>query len=254
MKSILITSFTIIAAGSLSVPGYVLAQTEAEDDSAAKAEIEEIFVTGSRLKRDSFNVSTPLVSLDNEALKDAGLGSLAQILIDEVPSIFEGSSNMNTQSSIGSTGLTTMNLRQMGSNRTLTLIDGRRTVSNTYSGNYVSLNTIPRGMIERVEVVTGGSTATYGSDAIAGVVNIITQQDQEGFSFYARAGQTSEGGGEEYTINADYGTSFADGRGYLFAGVTYDEEQGIFNKDRDRAAIEADYDYNTSELCNEMQT
>jgi len=254
MKPILITTLAISAVASLAMAGPVLAQTEAEDDSAAKADIEEIFVTGSRLRRDSFNVSTPLVSLDNEALKDAGLGSLAQILIDEVPSIFEGSSNMNTQSSIGSTGLTTMNLRQMGSNRTLTLIDGRRTVSNTYSGNYVSLNTIPRGMIERVEVVTGGSTATYGSDAIAGVVNIITQQDQEGFSFYARAGQTSEGGGEEYTINADYGTSFADGRGYLFAGVTYDEEQGIFNKDRDRAAIEADYDYNTSELCNEMQT
>jgi len=254
MKSILITSFTIIAAGSLSVPGYVLAQTEAEDDSAAKAEIEEIFVTGSRLKRDSFNVSTPLVSVDNEVITDAGLGSLAQILIDEVPAIFEGSSNMNTQSSIGSTGLTTMNLRQLGSNRTLTLIDGRRTVSNTYSGNYVSLNTIPRGMIERIEVVTGGSTATYGSDAIAGVVNLITEQDKEGFSFYARGGLTSEGGGEEYTISADYGNSFADGRGYLFAGVTYDEEQGIFNKDRDRAAIEADYDYNTTELCNEMQT
>jgi outer membrane receptor protein involved in Fe transport len=136
----------------------------------------------------------------------------------------------------------------------LTLIDGRRTVSNTYSGNYVSLNTIPRGMIERIEVVTGGSTAIYGSDAIAGVVNIITQQDQEGFSFYARGGTTSEGGGEEFTLNADYGLSFADGRGYFFAGVTYDEEQGIFNKDRSRAQIEASYDYDADLLCNAMDT
>jgi len=85
-------------------------------------------------------------------------------------------------------------------------------------------------------------------------VNIITEQDKEGFSFYARTGTTSEGGGDEYTLNADYGTSFAGGRGYLFAGVTYDEEKGIENKDRSQAQIEADFDYNTTELCNEMQT
>jgi outer membrane receptor protein involved in Fe transport len=235
---------------AMAGPLWAQVETEADDNEA----IEEIFVTGSRLARDSFNVSTPLVSVDNQMLQDAGLGSVAQILIDEVPSLFESSSNMNTQSSIGSTGLTTINLRQLGTNRTLSLIDGRRTVSNSYSGNYVSLNTIPRGMIERVEVVTGGSSATYGSDAIAGVVNIITEQDKEGFSFYARAGQTSEGGGEEFTLNADYGLSFSDGRGYLFAGVTYDEEQGIANKDRSRAQIEADFDYNTTLLCNEMAT
>jgi outer membrane receptor protein involved in Fe transport len=256
MKSKLEMRLSIVALAALFSSGQVLAQDESaqgtaiEDDDEA---IEQIIVTGSRLKRDSFNVSTPLVSLDSDALTDAGLGSMALILIDE-PAIFESSSNTNTQSSIGSTGLTTINLRQLGTNRTLTLIDGRRTVSNSYSGNYVSLNTIPRGMIERVEVVTGGSTATYGSDAVAGVVNIITETDKEGFSFYARGGETSEGGGEEYTLNADFGTTFADGRGYLFAGVTYDEEKGIDNKDRARAAIEADFDYNTTLLCNEMQT
>ena len=257
MKPIIVARLAFTAAISLAMTGQVFAQDDAAPDTAVANDdevIEQIVVTGSRLKRDSFNVSTPLVSIDNEALKDAGIGSMATILIDEVPSIFESSSNTNTQSSIGSTGLTTMNLRQLGSNRTLTLIDGRRTVANTYSGNYVSLNTIPRGMIERVEVVTGGSTATYGSDAVAGVVNIITQQDKEGFSFYARAGQTSEGGGEEFTLNADFGTSFAAGRGYFFAGVTYDEEFGIDNKDRAQAQIEADFDYNTTLLCNEMQT
>ena len=162
---------------ALSVAFSAVAQDNAAPDTAVANDdevIEQIIVTGSRLKRDSFNVSTPMVVVDNEALKDAGLGSLALTLIDEVPALFESSSNTNTQSSIGSTGLTTMNLRQLGSNRTLTLIDGRRQVSNSYSGNYVSLNTIPRGMIERVDVVTGGSTATYGSDAVAGVVNIIT--------------------------------------------------------------------------------
>ena len=264
MNPMLVGRFALATIISLAMAGNVLAQAPPENEQIAatgavseqdaQEEIEMITVTGSRLKRDSFNVSTPLVSVDNEALKDAGIGSMAMILVDEVPSIFESSSNTNTQSSIGSTGLTTMNLRQLGSNRTLTLIDGRRTVANSYSGNYVSLNTIPRGFIQRVEVITGGSTATYGSDAVAGVVNIITEQDKEGFSFYSRAGTTSEGGGEEVTLNADFGTSFADGRGYFFAGVTYDEEMGIENSDRARAQIEADFDYNTTLLCNEMAT
>jgi len=252
MKLLLIGS--LAAAAAMATSGPVVAQTETADESGAAAQIEEVVVTGSRLKRDSFNVSTPLVSVDNEMLQDAGLGSLQLALTDEVPSLYISSANTNTQSSIGHTGLTTVNLRGLGSNRTLILIDGRRTVANSYSGNFVSLNTIPRGMVERVEVVTGGSTATYGSDAIAGVVNIITEQDKEGFGFFARGGTTAEGGGDEYTLSADFGTSFASGRGYFFAGVTYDEEMGIDHRDRDRAQIEADFDYNTTLLCNEMQT
>ena len=113
MKSVLFRHLAVPAAFSLLLAMPVSAQTAADEADVAGADVEEIVVTGSRLKRDSFNVSTPLVSLDNETIQDAGLGSVAQILVDEVPSIFESSSNMNTQSSIGSTGLTTMNLRQL---------------------------------------------------------------------------------------------------------------------------------------------
>lgn len=216
--------------------------------------LQEVVVTGSRLHRDSFTVSTPLVSVDAEALVDTGLASLAEILIDEVPSLYESSGNTTTQSSIGATGVTSVNLRELGSNRTLTLIDGRRTVQNSYSGKYVSLNTIPAGMVERVEVITGGSSAVYGSDAVAGVINIITEKDKVGFGLNTRGGYTPEGGGEEVTVDADYGTSFAGGRGYLFAAATFDRQYGIKNSDRDRAQIEADFDYNTTLLCNEMAT
>ncbi len=224
------------------------------DTKDAKGALEEIVVTGSRIPRDSFNVSTPLVSIDSEAITDAGLGSLAEVLIDEMPALYESSSNMNSQSQIGNTGVTSANLRQLGSNRTLVLMDGRRVVTNAYGSRTTSLNTIPSGIVNRVEVVTGGSSATYGSDAIAGVVNIITQQDQEGFSFDARTGYTTEGGGEEYSIDLDYGTTFADGRGYLFVAASYDEEKGIDHRDRARAQLEADFDWNASEMCNEMQT
>ena len=119
--------------------------------------------------------------MDRNAIDDTGLGSLSEILVNELPQVSEGSSNTNSQSSVQNTGLSTIDLRELGTNRTLTLIDGRRVVSNSYSGNYVSLNTIPTSMVERVEIITGGASAAYGSDAIAGVVNIITQQDKEGF-------------------------------------------------------------------------
>ena len=108
-------------------------------------------------------------------------------------------------------------------------------------------------LIQRVEVITGGSSAAYGSDAIAGVVNIITQQDKVGLAVKTRYGATSNGGGEEFSADLQYGTKFNDGRGYLFFAATYDDQQGIGPYERDRALIEADFDYNTSLLCNEMQ-
>jgi outer membrane receptor protein involved in Fe transport len=255
MKPGIIIGHAFAAALTLAISGPGLAQTEADNETDdAEEVIEEVLVTGSRIRRDSFNVSTPLVSIDSLAITDAGLGSLAEILIDEVPALYESTSNMNSQSQIGNTGVTSMNLRRLGSNRTLVLIDGRRTVQNAYGGRFVSLNTIPAGMVERVEIVTGGSSATYGSDAIAGVVNIITQQSKEGFGFSTRGGVTDEGGGEEFTFNADFGTSFADGRGYFFIAGSYDQEEGIDHADRARAQLEADFDYNTTLLCNEMQT
>ena len=125
---------------ALSFVTVSYAQDETEDATEeAEAVLEEILVTGSCLRRDSFNVSTPLVILDSEIITDAGLGSLAEIMIDEIPALYESTSNMNSQSQIGNTGVTSANLRRLGSNRTLVLIDGRRTVQNAYGGKFVSL-------------------------------------------------------------------------------------------------------------------
>ena len=108
MRPISILRLAVAAATSMMLSGAVLAQTEAAEDSVAEDTIEEIFVTGSRIPRDSFNVSTPLVSVDNEAIADTGLGSLAEILIDEMPALYEGQSHMNSQSQIGNTGVTSV--------------------------------------------------------------------------------------------------------------------------------------------------
>jgi outer membrane receptor protein involved in Fe transport len=257
MKARFTLRYTISILVSLVISGPVLAQAIEEatgNDQEAEGALEEVIVTGSRLRRDSFDISTPLVVMENQAIEDTGLGSIADILVDQIPQVFESTSNTNSQSQVSGTGLSTLNLRRLGSNRTLSLIDGRRTVPNSYSGNYISFDTIPNAMIQRVEIITGGSSATYGSDAVAGVVNIITRTPSEGFGFRVRGGWTPEGGGEEYTIDADYGTLFSEGRGSFFIAATFDKQYGIEWGDRDRAAIESDYDYNTTLLCNEMNT
>ncbi len=255
MPSTRIVSYRTIGACLLAISVAFSANAQDATESGDGAdELDEIVITGSRLKRDSFNVSTPLVQVDSETLIDTGLGSIAEILVDEVPSLYESQSNTNSQSSVAQTGLSSVNLRQLGSNRTLILIDGRRIVPNAYSSDSVSLSTIPSSMISNVEIITGGSSATYGSDAVAGVVNIITEKDKTGFGIETRGGFTSEGGGEEYSVNLDFGTKFADNRGYFFAAVSYDEQEGIDHLDRARAQLEADFDYNTTLLCNEFQT
>jgi outer membrane receptor protein involved in Fe transport len=230
------------------------AQSSVSNQKAEESKVEKIVVTGSRLRRDSFSVATPLATMDNEAIEDTGLGSLAEILVDELPQIAESSSNSNTQSNITATGLSTINLRELGSSRTLTLIDGRRVVSNSHSSNSVSLSTIPSGMVKRVEVITGGASAAYGSDAIAGVVNIITQQDKEGFSFKARGGESVEGGAKEFTVDMNYGTEFADGRGYMYVSSTYDKQYGLTYADRKRAQQQESHFYDDERMCNAMYT
>jgi outer membrane receptor protein involved in Fe transport len=209
-------------------------QTQSQSESSAKSDgaIEKISVTGSRIKRDSFSLSTPLTVVDRDLIEDIGLGAIADILVEEVPALSASSSTTNSQSSISNSGLSTVNLRNLGSNRTLVLIDGRRTVSNSTSSNSVSLGTIPAGFIRNTEIINGGASSIYGSDAIAGVVNIITEDSKEGFTFEARGGRTTEGAGEEFTLRSDYGTTYSDGRGYLFFAGSLDREFGIRTTDR----------------------
>lgn len=225
----------------------------AEETKAVEAD-EKIQVTGSRLRRDSFTVATPLVTMDKEAIGDTGLGEMGQILVENMPALSFGTSNTTSQSSVSNTGITTMELRDLGSNRTLTLIDGRRVVSNSKSGNYISTSTIPTGMVKSVEVITGGAGATYGADAVSGVVNIITQTDKEGFDFKVRGGESTDGGAKEFTLDGSFGDSFADDRGYVFFSANYDKDYGLKYGDRERAAQEAGFRYNSDTMRNEILT
>jgi len=225
-----------------------------EKKQTKKDETEKIVVTGSRIRRNSFTVSTPLSLVEREDITDSGLGELAEVLVDDVPSISFSTSNSSSQSSVSNTGITTVQLRNLGSNRTLTLIDGRRVVSNSKSGNSVSLSTIPAGMVKRTEVITGGNSATYGADAVAGVVNIITQTDEEGLSVKARGGESAEGGAREFTLDLNYGTNFDDDRGYLFFSSNWDRQFGLVQSDRERSATQASFGYDNEAMCNTVST
>jgi len=254
--SVLAFSPTSLAAESIKENEIAKTATQnITEEQAEKAKADEkIVVTGSRLRRDSFTVATPLVTMDKEAIGDTGLGEMGQILVENMPSLSYGTSNSTSQSSVSSTGLTTVELRNLGANRTLTLIDGRRMVSNSKSGNYVSMSTIPSGMVKSVEVITGGASATYGADAVSGVVNIITQTDKAGFDFKARGGESTEGGAKEFTIDTSYGTTFADDRGYLFFSANYDKDYGLKYTDRKRAAQESSWSYDGESMRNEIRT
>lgn len=215
---------------------------------------EKISVTGSRIKRDGFSTATPMMFMTQDDIKDAGLNELAEILVDEIPSLSAGVSNTNSQGSVQNTGLSTIDLRDLGTNRTLTLIDGRRVVSNSYSGNYISLSTIPSAFVDRVEIISGGASAIYGSDAIAGVVNIITQSSQTGFEINAKGGETTDGDGKQTSIDFSYGADIDDSRGFLFVAASWDRDFGLKVSERDRSNSLAYHNYDTDEMCNQMRT
>ncbi|WP_102796430.1 TonB-dependent receptor domain-containing protein [Bowmanella denitrificans] len=259
-KKLLTLAIQAAVFSSASVMAQQVDVTPTQSSNAAQVEeqqvkeVEKISVTGSRIKRDSFSMSTPMMMMGKDDLVDSGIGELADILVDEIPSISAGSSNTNSQGSVQNTGLSTIDLRDLGTDRTLTLIDGRRAVSNSYSGNYISLATIPAAMVDRVEVITGGASAVYGSDAIAGVVNIITENNKTGFEIDVRGGESTEGGAREFTIDTGYGASFADDRGYLYAAVTWDRQFGLLAWDRDRSQYESSFDYDAEKMCNANNT
>lgn len=218
------------SSGALAIVRQASQRTASNDEAST---VDEVVVTGSRLKN-VFDAATPVVSLDRQELLEGGYMDLADALTD-IPGIEEAVSLSNSQTATQANGLSTISLRNLGENRTLTLIDGHRTVSNAGNKNAVSLSTIPEFFVDRVEVTTGGGSAVYGSDAIAGVVNVITERNLNGVRARIVGGTTHEGGGDSIEYSLGAGGRFMDDRLYLMAGATYDRQFKLAATDRDRA-------------------
>ncbi len=189
-----------------------------------------IIVTGSRIRQAVVSNATsnvPLQVLSADDIEQTGSRDISEIL-KGLPGVDRGFAPETTATSVQNSGLSTISLRRLGANRTLTLIDGLRVVSNSGSNESVSLNTIPSGFVKRLEVTTGGASAIYGSDAIGGVVNVILEDDFEGLELAAHYRTPEASGGEEFSLDATFGKKFADDRGYFLAAFSYDDHKAIF--------------------------
>ena len=221
-------SFALVALLSF---GSIFSISADEDEDSAEV-AEEIVVTGSRIKRaDNISSPTPMVTLGESQIEETGSINVYDIL-NELPQAGEGISRGNTNFTVGSSGLQTVNLRGLGAGRTLTLVNGRRWVGGVPGTGTVDLNSIPTDLIERLEVITGGASSVYGSDAVAGVVNIILKDDFEGMSIEVMEGGYDEGDGDTTMASVTFGTSLADGRGSTVFNIRSDEQGGVFARDR----------------------
>ncbi|MDB5718440.1 MAG: cirA 3 [Sphingomonas bacterium] len=200
------------------------ASVPAETSAAASA---DIIVTGSRLSRSTFNSPSPVTVLGGEEFERLAITNVGEG-ISELPS-FRASTSPTTQGfNSFNVGAQIVNLRGIGVTRNLILVDGRRFAPTTREGS-VDLNFIPSILVARTEVVTGGASAAYGSDAIAGAVNIILDKRLDGFKGQADIGISDEGDGRNYHGALAFGTAFGGGAGHFVIGGEYDKQLGIGN-------------------------
>ncbi len=214
-----------VAAASVAAPSFVYAQ---------EVDVEELVVTGSRIRRDTFTAPVPVSVLSGEQIRASGNVSLAEAMLD-IPTISANTNSQNSSSSLFLAGQARADIRGLGAERTLVLMDGRRIVFSDASSPGVDLNMIPSLMVERVETVAGGASAVYGSEAIAGVVNLIMKKEFEGFQFETQVGTSEEGDGETFRISGMYGTKLLDDRLNLLVGGEVSRQEPVMQRDRDWA-------------------
>ena len=155
-----------------------------ENDAEETSEVDRIVVTGSRLMTNpNVEAPNPVLTVGQEEIDSRGVTRIED-LTNELPQVFAGQS---TEVSNGATGTATLNLRGLGAGRTLPLIDGRRLPFGSPFSSPANVNVVPTGLVERIDIVTGGASAVYGSDAVAGVVNFILKRDFEGLEFAGEA-------------------------------------------------------------------
>jgi iron complex outermembrane receptor protein len=212
----------------LAGPALVHAQT------ADNATVEEVVVTGSRIKRDTFSAPSPIATVSSETITESGNVILGDVLMD-LPMVNANSNAQNTSSTLFNAGQARIDLRGLGASRTLVLVDGRRHVFSDAASPAVDLNMIPSLMVERVDVVPGAGSAVYGSEAIAGVVNLIMIKKYDGLKLDVQTGISQEGDGEEYRLGGLYGGKFLNDRLNVVVGGELARQEGVMQKDRDWA-------------------
>jgi len=197
--------------------------------------LEEVVVTGSRIVRKDYEANSPIVTVDENLFNQSGTASI-ETQLNKLPQFTPTAKNPTYGGDIQPTarntpGAATVSLRGIGSNRNLVLIDGRRATPSNAS-MVVDINTIPQAAIERVEIISGGASSTYGADAMAGVVNFIMKKDFQGLQLDAQSGITQHGDNFEYQLSGIMGTDFADGKGNISISFSTNQRKKAMQRDR----------------------
>jgi len=217
----------VLCGASLLAPLAAMGQ-EAQTTNTAAGELEQVLVTGSRLIRSDLAAPSPLTVIGEDVVKLSGSVTIENTL-NEFPQLASG--NTSSVNSGGGSGVLTANLRGLGATRTLTLVNGRRFIPANSDGQ-VDLASIPDALVERVEVITGGASAVYGSDAIAGAVNFMLRDDFEGVEVNYQFGETFEGDGGSQKADLTFGGNFAEGRGNAVFSLSYTKRDPVYQSDR----------------------
>lgn len=219
---------SLFSGSALALSAALLAASPA---SAQDTPDDEIVVTGSRIPQDPNLISSvPVQSIDEDEIRLSGEINLADI-VNDIPALI---SSLTGENSV--TGANSLNLRGLGGERTLTLVNGRRHVAGFRGTSAVDTGSIPEMLVKSVEVTTGGASAVYGSDAVTGVVNFVLKDDFEGFQANAQGGVSTQGDAENFSISALYGKNFGkNDEGNLVLSVGYVDDSTITYGDRDWA-------------------
>ncbi len=197
-----------------------------------------VVVTGSHIASKAAASPSPLQTVTSKDLENAGAINVIEALQDNPAFGVPGSNRANSNFTSTQAGLSTVNLRNFGADRTLTLIDGRRSVAGRPGTTQVDLTMIPTPFVDRVEVLTGGASAVYGSDAVAGVVNFIYKKHFNGVLMNAQVGASEYGDDRQQTLNITVGSDFNDGRGNVMLYGGYSDEGIVRSVDRERSAVD----------------
>ena len=241
MKSCKFLSWVTVALFAF-VATDILAQEDQQIEDEVDFVFEEVTVTGSRIRGEAAESTAPVIILAKAQIQELGLASIGDVL----QTLTVQSNAINTQANNGGDGSTRISLRGLGSTRTLVLVNGRRFVpGGTGANSSVDLNSIPASVIERIEVLKDGASAVYGSDAVGGVVNVITRTDLEGVEFEYYQGVSGAGDGD--VIDASITAGLRSGRGSILFSAGYHNRKPVWTGDRSFSAADKNYDWGTND-------
>jgi iron complex outermembrane receptor protein len=200
---------------------------------AQEQQMDEVIVTGSRLMRPDLSAPSPTTVIGEDAVQLSGDVTVERVLY-EMPQLSAG--NNSSVNSAGGSGVLTANLRGLGATRTLTLVNGRRFIPANGQGS-VDLATIPSALVKRVDIITGGASAVYGSDAITGAVNFMLRDDFEGFQVGAQFGQTPDSDGQTTSYDMMFGTNIGEDRGNITLFLSHATRDPVMMEDRDFSRV-----------------